>query len=409
MAIDKVGLSERDETIGRLYALRAGLSVVAREKETADEIMSAAKESKERTVGAAKMRVEQAESSLLYEQNSLYDIPKKISDLKRNAKSAGLVSRIIVYVLVYTILISIALGGFYLFFVGMGQFVLHGIIYSPKQPLPGLWEPLIGWLDFEWFWLIIPAGFIACGGPTAALVMLIIKKNMFRCSLRDRKSARAEIEYLKNSVSAQEDAIESAKSRVAKEREQMAIEIKDADALFEQKKKKATEHAVAGLIMINALDDSFSDMIDMRDWENTDILIYALETRRAENMKEALQVVDGERRTERIVEAVNTAGQEICKSINTGLRRLQGEMTRCFGILGQLVVLQGDRIAGHIQSLGDDIAANNSYMAQLSSQQSMSNALLAKANENSATIAAEVNRLRTGAEYATARSLYGTR
>ena len=160
--------------------------------------------------------------------------------------------------------------------------------------------------------------------------------------------------------------------------------------------------------MINALEQSFDDMIDPRDWENTDILIYALETRRAENMKEAFQVVDGERRTERIVDAVNTAGQEICKSINTGLSRLQSEMTRCFGVLGELVVQQGDRIAGHMQDLQGSIEQSNSYISELASQQSMSNALLAKANENSAALTAEVTRLRSNAEYAQARLLYGT-
>ncbi|MDE5562876.1 MAG: hypothetical protein K2J01_04950 [Clostridiales bacterium] len=400
---DKIGLSEKDETIGRLYALRAGLSVVAREKETADGIMCDAKNNKKRVMEIAADRVVKEENNLENEQKKLDNIPKKIFDLQKKAKSVGIIPRVILD----TIILCIALGGVYLFFVGVAQFILHGIIYEPREALPGLWEPLIGWIDFGWFWILIVAGFISGGGMFALLSLS--NEYIYKCSYRERKKARTDIVDLQNSIPIHQNAIAVAKSKVIEQRKQMDRDTLAADKHIAEEKKKATEHAVAGLVMINALEDSFGDLIDPRDWENTDILIYALETRRAENMKEALQVVDGERRTERIVEAVNTAGQEICKSINTGLRRLQSEMTRCFGILGELVVLQGDRIAGHMQSLSNGIAANNSYMAQLTTQQSMSNALLAKANENSSALTAEVSRLRTAAEYAEARSLYGTR
>ncbi|MCH5158881.1 MAG: hypothetical protein J1F33_06770 [Clostridiales bacterium] len=208
---------------------------------------------------------------------------------------------------------------------------------------------------------------------------------------------------LEHRIKQHDDYIRNAEEEVRRARDKKWEDLAAQDENIAKAKKEATEHAVAGLSMIYALEESFGDLIDSRDWENTDIIIYALETRRADNIMQALQVVDGERRTERIIQAVDTAGREICKSINMGLSRLQSEMTRCFGILGQLVVKQGDRIAGRVQDLQYNVSSS---MSQLASQQTMSNALLAKANENSAALAAEAVRLRTGAEYAQARMLY---
>lgn len=413
---DKIGLSEKDETIGRLYALRAGLSVVAREKETADGIMHRAERNKQTAISSAKNEVELIEHAISGQNNDIENSKVLIEEREKAANSANLNVRVVIVIL--KVLAAVVFGAIALFPSALMILIdcCYGGAFGADWVSNDFLRVMCHWasdgVTFSFgTWIVAIVFTIIALAVTGGLIFLsvIILSGGLKYSYKEKKAAISKQADLKTIISEAQDKLKELE--VARQQAQIECldKIQDAENTYLIEKKEATEHAVAGLVMINALEDSFGDLIDTRDWKNTDILIYALETRRAENMKEALQVVDGERRTERIVEAVNTAGQEICKSINTGLRRLQGEMTRCFDVLGQLVVSQGDRIAGHIQSLGDGIAANNRYMAQLTSQLSMTNALMAKANENSAAIAAEVNRLRTGAEYAQARYLYGTK
>lgn len=417
---DKVGLSVRDETIGRLYALRAGLSVVAKEKDKADRIMRDAEMVRSNAYKMAQGEIDRVvrnEEDINIEIEEAQQNVDKMKDdydnCKRTAESSGLIGRIFSAMPSILILVLMLLSCAY--FLGVIAFFSIG---SPAKSDNTFIRLIYGYLDS----VPVLSEFYIYFGIAAVIVTIIYIVKYLRYRIRPiiRVSAKYkakkelpskafELQKAEKLLNEARKKLEINKELLKKAERKLPERRNLADADYLHEKEKATEHAVAGLAVIDALDDTFGDMIDIRDWENTDILIYALETRRAENMKEALSVVDGERRTERIVEAVNTAGQEICKSINTGLRRLQGEMTRCFGVLGQLVALQGDRISEQLQGLGAGIAANNSYIAQLTSQQSMTNALMAKANENSAAIAEEVARLRTSAEYSDARLLYGTR
>ena len=64
-----------------------------------------------------------------------------------------------------------------------------------------------------------------------------------------------------------------------------------------------------------ALENEFSKLIDPRDWQYLDLIIFYFETGRAENMKEALQLVEREVQTQRIVDAVEKASECVCKTI----------------------------------------------------------------------------------------------
>ena len=407
---DRVGLSEKEETISRLYALRAGLSVIAREKETCDGIMSHAHAVRQHEIDEADMRITVAEQMVCDQQSKLSDLISEQSILERKANSPGLVIRILsvlLFAVVWALPLAVLTYAVLLICYGVGAFDAIAMENAEIKTLCG-WAGTDA--DFFDCLIIVVVALFGAGlvGGVSFLVTTGVYDDVFNYSYATKKKATQELTTNSERQQLQRQLIRDAEEELERQKTQKPDDIASANAYVAEEQKKATEHAVAGLVMIKALEESFDDMIDPRDWENTDIIIYALETRRAENMQQALQVVDGERRTERIIDAVNTAGQEICKSINTGLSRLQSEMTRCFGILGQIVALQGDRIAAQMQGLQDGINASNSYIAQLSSQQSMSNALLAKANENSAALTAEVTRLRSNAEYAQARLLCGT-
>lgn len=400
MEVNKSTLSEKEEIIGRLYALRAGLSVIAQERETADGIMQKAYNDKEMAVAVADRTISMGEQHVHEQKEVSKSFDSDRTSLLKKANSPNITQRVLITLLQCLVWLVFAAAIIYGIYAIANAFLF---LYLKPDIANRNFNGWLGWMNYTG-----PYAFIIVGGAIAGLGVFARKFTRFLqkkkvCSYSEKKEAEAELVRLEHRIKQHDDYIRNAEEEVRRARDKKWEDLAAQDENIAKAKKEATEHAVAGLSMIYALEESFGDLIDSRDWENTDIIIYALETRRADNIMQALQVVDGERRTERIIQAVDTAGREICKSINMGLSRLQSEMTRCFGILGQLVVKQGDRIAGRIQDLQYNVSSS---MSQLASQQTMSNALLAKANENSAVLAAEAVRLRTAAEYADARTVY---
>ncbi len=70
--------------------------------------------------------------------------------------------------------------------------------------------------------------------------------------------------------------------------------------------------------IIGILYDSFSTIVAVSDWENVDLLIYYLETRRAESIKEALLLVDKQKQAEMIAGEIRKAGEAICDKLERG-------------------------------------------------------------------------------------------
>ena len=65
-------------------------------------------------------------------------------------------------------------------------------------------------------------------------------------------------------------------------------------------------------------------IITEADWVNVDLLIFYLETGRADSLKEALLLVDKQRQTNQISHAIHEASVHVSTSIESGLNRLGG-------------------------------------------------------------------------------------
>lgn len=115
----------------------------------------------------------------------------------------------------------------------------------------------------------------------------------------------------------------------------------------------------------DALRREYDDLIDERDWKYTDYIIFALETRRADNMKEALRYVDDEIRSNRMVNAMRQAAAQICQTIVEQTDRLIAAIQTC---TAQLCVT---------------VAAVGAQIEHLTSAVELNNALVEKSNISS--------------------------
>lgn len=76
--------------------------------------------------------------------------------------------------------------------------------------------------------------------------------------------------------------------------------------------------------------DAYADMVDERDWKYLDVVIYYFETKRADSIKEALQLLDRLIQTNMIVSAVQNASKDIQSCIYNATRVLAGAIeTAC--------------------------------------------------------------------------------
>ena len=110
------------------------------------------------------------------------------------------------------------------------------------------------------------------------------------------------------------------------------IEREGADELnaIEEKKKQCEQ---SSCVMYNSLKDQFAEFLSPVDWENIDLMIFYFESGRAVNMREALQLVDRQRQTDSIIEAINNATEKICHTINRGIMYINETIVNCASIL----------------------------------------------------------------------------
>ncbi len=143
-----------------------------------------------------------------------------------------------------------------------------------------------------------------------------------------------------------------------------------------------------------ALNNTYDSWLSESDWQNTDLLIYYLETGRADDLKEALLLVDKQRQTDQIVRAVREAGIAVQSSIETSMARLADGLAKSFSVLSSQLERVGSRLSRmataqeesilsserNMQKLGAQIKENLS--AQVSAME-LNNSLLKKSNSTS--------------------------
>lgn len=126
------------------------------------------------------------------------------------------------------------------------------------------------------------------------------------------------------------------------------------------------------------------------DWENTDLVIYYLQTGRADTIKEALYQVDRQRQTEQIVSVISQATQYLVGTINNNFYSLEKLVKSSFQKLAVLVENSGRSISRAIEensAIIKEQAINARTIGKLQekllTETQLSNSLLAKANETS--------------------------
>lgn len=157
--------------------------------------------------------------------------------------------------------------------------------------------------------------------------------------------------------------------------------------------------------MYNALVAQFKSVLDIRDWEHIDLIIFNFETGRADTLKEALQQVDRRVQTDEIIEAIESAGSSIAATINVTMRELRSDLDKSFNRLSEQLAIQHaeqmtafGNINRNIERTNESIAKlqsatenNGKTLENISSAANLNNALIAKIGYDSMSLMDDVN------------------
>ena len=144
------------------------------------------------------------------------------------------------------------------------------------------------------------------------------------------------------------------------------------------------------------LQRQFGKLLDPRDWKYVDLVIFNYETGRAFTRQEALQLVDRETQTDRIIASIDRAAKYIGDCVKTAAIMVTSAISNVSQQLGEMNRnMQGlasgmESVNTRIGALADVQArqleaanAQNAQIAALVSETSLNNALLAKSNQTS--------------------------
>lgn len=173
-------------------------------------------------------------------------------------------------------------------------------------------------------------------------------------------------------------------------------------AVFEKDRTRLTKLSQE---MYERLVAQFKTVLDIRDWQHIDLVIFYFETGRADTLKEALQQVDRRVQTDEIIEAIESAGNYISSTIRMSMNELRSDLNKSFNRLSEQLALQHaeqmtalGNINRNIERTNESIAKlqsatenNGKALENISSAANLNNALIAKIGYDSMSLMDDVN------------------
>ncbi len=415
-------MSEKETLLGELYALRAGISAISMERDAVKQIEGEyeselkklkdtlpsknwkrpvkEREIKEKSEKRLALLKKDKEGYLAYP----YPDPKEIEipPFRRSRRKIGCLVTIVFSVVAATILAILSEDIYY----AAWGFVFSGII--------SLVSLFIFWLDNsdvrkEPFYSGYEHDVVRDWTESCPSCRCATKRG-YEKHWRE-KLRRAEINYndwKKSLQQVDEQIVEAVKEADI----EFATEMAAFDAEYEAKEARIAEientvqtqgapYIEKAAALYRSLEKQYKRFLDVRDWQHVDLILFYLETGRADSLKEALPMVDQQNQANMIAGAIARAAEEISYSIRSGLSALRSTMVQCFDSLSnQLTTMQND--------LGKRLDSTNSTLQAISASVDFDNALRAKANADSMALMADVRHMRTLAESADANRRFGT-
>lgn len=365
---------EKNALLADLYTLRAGMSAISIERDKFGVKEKAYSDAK-RKVDCACYEYENAENSV--SRCDEYDKKDSLQKTEEKVKLDRTFKK--------TVIGSIVAGIFGALIPWFFYFIVDDLNIQDSQYGYSYWKK----------YLLVSACILGIIFVVGLAFALIVKVSNGK-DLQKRKE--------KESGKSKQD-LKDAKARLSQaaadcDSAQKALAIVSKD--YEKAKSVSTKLSQE---MYNALVAQFKSVLDIRDWEHIDLIIFNFETGRADTLKEALQQVDRRVQTDEIIEAIESAGSSIAATINVTMRELRSDLNKSFNRLSEQLAIQHaeqmtalGNINRNIERTNESIAKlqsatenNGKTLENISSAANLNNALIAKIGYDSMSLMDDVN------------------
>lgn len=395
MAIEAKEFTEKDELIASFYTLRAGLSVIA------TETKKIRRKSEELNSLQCKQKIHQTQIESTIKQKQ-YELERekeehyeKLKESKKHLRSLESTHQDYLKADAYK---SFAhpihpFIGFLLFWVCVFAYTVVFTLFATV-------------VDYSTTGMYI---FVILTAPPALVgfIFSIKKINKYRAMkylILAMNKCKEEIAHHEQKVQETARII----SRLSNQMNRLEVEIKaemnydlylsdvtQMEAQLNQEVIPAcTEKAKA---VTEALHKQFDTLLTEADWKNVDLLIFYLNTGRADSLKEALLLVDKQRQTDQLESAIRSAADHIVDTIRDSTYRLGAVITRSMARLSNQIktyhselLTSTNRTADLLESMAGSINRLDDRMLELKGQgevlieaEALNAALLQKANKSS--------------------------
>lgn len=372
--------NNKQEILSKLYAIRAGLSTISLEKDklykSEEDVRNISQKMEicKRNIELESKLIESYEGYIVEAQGDIIqtNVQKKENDLMKPS---------IVKMVIESILISLAA-------------VVAAII--PLFVIAFIIDLIVGFFIgkdvMEYEHIII-----------AEIIVFIVafsisffprSKEYNRIKQFDEKKYERELNKHNNRIISYKQNINERncfKNKLESEYEKYNSEYKKAINIYENTKEQVT---LTVQTLFDYMMEEFNDFLDYRDWQNVDLIIFYIETRRAETIKEALYQVDRQNQADTIAMA--------CNEISVSIRNLSSSMmitiNNCFSHLENRISEQyksqtkmfkdiNNSLNLELDSMKSNVAE---HIKSITSQQSIQNALISKIEVNTNELAEDM-------------------
>lgn len=355
-------MDDKRQIIGKLYALRAGLSLIHDENKKIKAKESAITKIDE-TVDADNKKMVEAKNALEYD-SELADAYAKNG--ARDEKSINREKRgmfINPLNLIYAAIgCPIGLAAGYLYELFEEHFSGNPYSYTSTE---------------MWMWGI---GGALLGFIVGVFFSFLNQKDIVEETKKSKNKNINESNRVRTRVEYNEELIVSLRKEIKK----LAGDRVNAVAEYNAEKDIVVPVVKS---MFDALLNQYSSLLDSRDWKNLDLIIFYLETGRADTIKEALSHVDRQNQMDRLTEAVNEASATICKTLERSFASLENCINENFENLSYQLSKQHREQMGALKGIGSSLNSISSRVDQISVNSAMQTSLLNNININSNELA----------------------
>ena len=197
------------------------------------------------------------------------------------------------------------------------------------------------------------------------------------CNIKSPRKVKKDREVAINMLPHYEKQIQELEDIIKKQEEDIA----SAEPTIRKKRKEIQLLANTSEQLYQALIQHYNTLLDLRDWQHLDLILFYFETGRSDSLKEALQLVDRQVQTNSIINATYDACSEICNTINVSSSRLGS--------------LMAEGIVALSSQISDLKLSQSSQIEALLDSQNMLVALQNKANKTSLQLMDDCRYLKT--------------